>query len=595
MLAARHRALNCKPAYSLLTKPLAQVVLSKYYSTLSEPAKNGGLDRLRPRRVGGKPDLFALPKTPARTRFAPSPTGYIHLGSLRTALYNYLLARATGGQFIIRVEDTDRTRIVADAEARLYDDLKWAQLDWDEGPDVGGTFGPYRQSDRLSHYHKYADELLENGKAYRCFCSAHDLEKHKEHAATNRMSTNYPGTCRTIPKDEAEQRAATGETHVIRFKAGETVPIVDRVYGRFTKNEEEDDFILIKSDKYPTYHFANVVDDHLMEITHVIRGVEWLISTPKHVALYNALGWTPPEFGHVGLLTDTKGQKLSKRNQDIDISSYRRRGVLPSALTNWAALLGWSMGSGNNEVVKNLGELVKKFSFKFTKGNVQVNMSKLETFEHRHLTNLLREDPLDRKHLEEVLLDPLFDAIKRIDKEKNCTDTRPLLQQFSDRQTARDYILRTLQTNTTKYPQTIDVLLQNAYLVWSIPSDMYRASVEKSTNDVDTTTKEEQVMGALYSTLSTIPGSTWTQAEISRVLAEYISMLKTSDPDGTGSANPTAFVHSCIRFAMVGDYNVPCKASSVVLGLVGRQEALARLEKARQALKTYQGLNAVSS
>ncbi|KAL2891458.1 putative glutamate--tRNA ligase, mitochondrial [Ceratocystis lukuohia] len=597
MLPLRYRGASSIPTCNRLACSLVGVLGSRCYSTSSELAakSSAGLDRLRTRRVGGKADLFALPKTPARTRFAPSPTGYLHLGSLRTALYNYLLARATGGRFIIRVEDTDRTRIVADAEARLYDDLKWAQLDWDEAPDIGGMFGPYRQSDRLPHYHKYANELLESGKAYRCFCSSHDLEKHKEHAATNRQSTNYPGTCRSIPKSEAEQRASDGEVHVIRFKANGTVSIVDRVYGRFTKNEEEDDFILIKSDKFPTYHFANVVDDHLMEITHVIRGAEWLISTPKHVALYNAFGWTPPEFGHVGLLTDSKGQKLSKRNQDIDISSYRRQGVLPSALTNWAALLGWSMGSGNNEVVKNLEELVQKFSFKFTKGNIQVNMNKLETFEHRHLANLLREDPLDVTYLSEVLLNPMFDAIKRINMGKTDDEKQLLLGHFSNQQTAHDYILRVLQANSTKYPKPVDVLLQNPYLVWSIPSKTYRLSVENSANDADTMDKEDQVLNQLYDALSAIPEPLWTQAGISKTLTECIVELKAKTSEDSDQENPTAFVHSCIRFAVVGDPNVPCKASSVVLGLIGKNEALTRLQAARNALKMYRPLNPVPS
>ncbi|KKA26231.1 hypothetical protein TD95_000105 [Thielaviopsis punctulata] len=549
----------------------------KCYSTPAEAPRAGGLDRLRGKRPV-KMDPFALPKKPARTRFAPSPTGYLHLGSLRTALYNYLMARATGGQFIIRVEDTDRTRIVHDAEERLFDDLKWAQLDWDEAPDVGGPFGPYRQSDRLHHYHQHANQLLASGKAYRCFCSLHDLEKHKEHAATHRLLTNYPGTCRSIPLEEAEQRAANGETHVVRFKAEGTVPIIDRVYGRYTKNEEEDDFILIKSDKYPTYHFANVVDDHLMEITHVIRGAEWLISTPKHVALYNAFGWTPPEFGHVGLLTDHNGHKLSKRNQDIDISSYRRQGVLPSALNNWVALLGWSMGSGQNEVVKNLEELVKKFSFKFTKGNIQVNMQKLETFEHRHLINLLKEQPLNMELLTSALLNPMYDAIHHIDTTAKPAGYSTLLPAFAARSTGAAYILRLFQANTTKYPKTIDILTQNPSLLWSIPPATYTAHLSSSPRPA--AAREASTLRALRSLLAAVAAPEWTQKHIAGILAEYVETYKAEAPEGE---NPTAFVHACLRFAMVGGFDLPSKASSVALSLLGQEEAVKRLDNAVQA------------
>ncbi|KAF3345712.1 hypothetical protein VdG2_05948 [Verticillium dahliae VDG2] len=328
----------------------------------------GGLKTLRSKlQPKGSNILHELPKTPARTRFAPSPTGYLHLGSLRTALYNWLLARATGGQFLIRVEDTDQTRLVEDALPRLLKDLKWAELDWDEGPDIGGPFGPYVQSERLHHYTKHAEHLIETGHAYRCFCTAEELERHKQQTLDGGSLVNYPGTCRSVPPDQAARRAANGESHVVRFRSEGRPSFTDVVYGRYQKNEDESDFILMKTDGYPTYHFANVVDDHLMEITHVIRGVEWLISTPKHIALYDAFKWTPPTFAHAGLLCGPNGEKLSKRNRtiDIDIGAYRDQGILPSALNNWLALLGWSPSknaSAKGDVFPSMDELAKKFS-----------------------------------------------------------------------------------------------------------------------------------------------------------------------------------------------------------------------------------------
>lgn len=236
------------------------------------------LSQVRHYALIGKPNAaveprWVLPKTPARTRFAPSPTGYLHLGSLRTALFNYLLAQATGGQFILRLEDTDQSRLVSDAEQVLYDDLRWAGLHWDEGPDKGGPFGPYRQSERLDLYKQHATALLESGRAFRCFCTKEQNDLNVAQAAAGGGAAHYPGTCTHVELGESDSRAANGEPHAIRFKSAEQpVSANDIVYGIYRKAEREDSFIIMKSDGFPTYHFANVVDDHLMEITHVIRG-----------------------------------------------------------------------------------------------------------------------------------------------------------------------------------------------------------------------------------------------------------------------------------------------------------------------------------
>ncbi|KAL6711444.1 Glutamate--tRNA ligase mitochondrial [Coniothyrium glycines] len=333
----------------------------------------------------------ALPTSPARTRFAPSPTGYLHLGSLRTALFNYLLAQRTGGQFLLRIEDTDQKRTVPDAERRLLQDLRWAGLQWDEGPEVGGPYGPYKQSQRSAIYQEHAKKLLESGHAYRCFCSTERLNALAEHRHKLGLATDYDRTCASIPTEESDDRAHRGESHTIRLKVPDQYPTYkDLIYGTFrplkrrghvTETSFEDP-ILLKSDGLPTYHLANVVDDHLMKITHVIRGSEWMPSTPKHIAMYDAFGWTPPAFAHVGLLVDEHGKKLSKRNFDTDITSFQEMQIFPETLTNFAALLGWSHKEKSD--VMDLRTLIQNFSLKFTKGNTTVTFGKLHFLQRKH-------------------------------------------------------------------------------------------------------------------------------------------------------------------------------------------------------------------
>ncbi|KAF2867723.1 hypothetical protein BDV95DRAFT_581617 [Massariosphaeria phaeospora] len=345
----------------------------------------------------------ALPTSPARTRFAPSPTGYLHLGSLRTALFNYLLAKRTGGQFLLRIEDTDQKRTVPDAEERLFRDLRWAGLQWDEGPEVGGPYGPYKQSQRSALYREHAQRLLDTGDAYRCFCSTDRLNQLAEHRHKLGVATDYDRTCAGIDKGESDDRAARGEAHTVRLKVPDVYPAYhDLIYGPFkplkrrshlTESSFEDP-ILLKSDGLPTYHLANVVDDHLMQITHVIRGSEWMPSTPKHIALYSAFGWTPPHFAHVGLLVDEQGNKLSKRNFDTDIAAFQEMDIFPETLTNFAALLGWSHSEKSD--VLDLRRLVDTFSLKFTKGNTTVTFGKLHFLQRKHaaLRAVAGGDPL---------------------------------------------------------------------------------------------------------------------------------------------------------------------------------------------------------
>lgn len=296
-----------------------------------------------------------------RVRFAPSPTGYVHVGSLRTALYNYLFARHHNGKLILRIEDTDQSRYVEGAVDNLLSTMSWANLEYDEGPQKEGGYGPYFQSKRLDIYNKHMDILIRSDNAYPCFCSSERLNKVREEQAEKNESIMYDGACRHIPKEEALLRMQQ-ETHVIRLKIpeGETV-IEDIIRGevRF-ENGLIDDQVLIKTDGFPTYHLANVVDDHLMRISHVIRGEEWLPSTPKHVILYQAFGWELPQFAHLPLLLNRDRSKLSKRQGDVAVEDYRKKGFLVEALVNFVALLGWN--KGDDTEIFSLTDLVDSFS-----------------------------------------------------------------------------------------------------------------------------------------------------------------------------------------------------------------------------------------
>lgn len=317
-----------------------------------------------------------------RTRFPPSPTGFLHVGGLRTALYNYLFARKHRGRFIFRLEDTDRARAVAGAAENLIETLKWAGLNYDEGPDIGGPHGPYIQSERTEFYKKYAQELLESGAAFHCFCTPERLEEMRKKQEAHKLPPKYDGLCRGISDAEMKANMAKKIPHVVRQKIPESGKTEwrDLVRGDVSFNHDTiDDQILLKSDGYPTYHLANVVDDHLMEVTHVIRGEEWLSSTPKHILLYQAFGWKAPEFAHLPLLLNKDRSKLSKRQGDVAVEDYRAKGYLPEALINFVALLGWHPGGESTKEIFSLSELVEKFSLeKVHKGGAVFDVEKLD-------------------------------------------------------------------------------------------------------------------------------------------------------------------------------------------------------------------------
>lgn len=299
-----------------------------------------------------------------RVRMAPSPTGAAHVGTVRVAVFDYLFARHAGGTFILRIEDTDRTRFVPGSLEDMMASLRWMGMQWDEGPEIDGPVGPYFQSERLELYHKYAKQLIDEGRAYYCYCTKERLEETRKSQEAAKQPTGYDRRCRNLTDEQREELARDNPNPVIRFKMNleGTTELDDVVRGHVSfRNELQDDFVAIKADGFPTYHFANVVDDHHMGITHVIRGEEWLSSAPKHVQLYEAFGWEQPTWVHPPLILDEKGRKLSKRSDtQTRFSSYIEDGYLPEAMLNFLATMGWS--AGEDKKLYSREELIEKFT-----------------------------------------------------------------------------------------------------------------------------------------------------------------------------------------------------------------------------------------
>jgi glutamyl-tRNA synthetase len=339
---------------------------------------------------------------PARTRIAPSPTGHMHLGTARTALYDYLLAKKTGGQFILRIEDTDLKRTVPGAEQEIFDGLRWLGLQYDEGPDVGGKFGPYRQTERREIYSHHVKILVDNRSAYPCFCTTEQLEKTKQEQMKRKENPHYDGTCRDIDPDQAARRIANGETYTIRFrmpKEGATIAH-DHLRGDIsTENKQLNDYVLLKSDGLPTYHLAAIVDDHEMGITHVLRGSEWLGTFPLHVNIVRAFGWDEPTWIHLSVFLKPSGKgKMSKRETvaamkdgySIFIKDMNELGFTPEGVLNWSALMGWGVAEDD---VMNLDQMVERFSVdSLTPSPAAINFQKLDHFNATHIRLFTTED-----------------------------------------------------------------------------------------------------------------------------------------------------------------------------------------------------------
>lgn len=322
-----------------------------------------------------------------KVRIAPSPTGDPHVGTAYIGLFNYAYAKHNGGEFILRIEDTDRTRFSADSEQQIFDAMKWLGLYYDEGPDVGGDFGPYRQSERMGMYKKYADMLVDNGGAYCCFCTQERLTSLRERQVAMNQAPGYDGHCRKLTKQEVEQKKANNEPYIIRLKMpydGQTI-VKDMLRGDIVfENSKIDDQVLLKSDGFPTYHLANIVDDHLMGITDVIRAEEWIASTPKHVQLYKAFGWEEPKWYHMPLLRNADKTKISKRKNPVSLNYYRQEGYLKEAMLNFLALMGWSMPE--DKEIFTLDEMINNFTFdRISLGGPVFDLVKLGWVNNHHM------------------------------------------------------------------------------------------------------------------------------------------------------------------------------------------------------------------
>lgn len=331
-----------------------------------------------------------------RVRFAPSPTGALHIGGARTALFNWLFARNQKGRFILRIEDTDRERSTIEANQAIFHGLEWLGLDWDEGPNVGGPHCPYYQTERLEIHQRHAGQLLKEGKAYYCFCTAEELARKRSEAEARKEAPRYDGTCRKLPEAEIKKKLDSGMPKIIRFllpPVGETV-VEDMVRGKVTfKNELLDDFVILKSDGFPTYNFACVVDDHLMEITHVIRGDDHLSNTPRQILLYQAFGWELPCFAHIPMILAKDKARMSKRHGATSVIAYRDIGYLPEAMLNYIAKLGW--GCGDQEIFSR-EELTNKFSLAGVNKNPAIfDIEKLNWLNGQYIRKILPERLID--------------------------------------------------------------------------------------------------------------------------------------------------------------------------------------------------------
>lgn len=364
-----------------------------------------------------------------RVRFAPSPTGYPHVGNIRTAMFNWLFARHCGGSFIVRIEDTDVARKVEGAVEAIMEGLRWLGLDWDEGPEVGGNYGPYFQSERLELYQQAAQRLILQGAAYYCYCSPQRLEEMRTEQVRLKQPPGYDRRCRELSQEERSRKEAEGITPVVRFKtplSGQT-RYTDLIYGDVVfEYSTIDDFVLLKSDGYPTYHLANVVDDHAMEISHVIRAEEWISSTPRHLLLYQALGFEPPLYVHHPMILGPDRAKLSKRHGAVSILEYREQGYLPETMFNFLSLIGWSLDDKTE--IMSRQELVENFSLeRIGKTGAIFNREKLDWMNGVYIRSLSLEDFTQRAF--PFLDSGLPPAVKRPLSTEYIRQIMPLIQE----------------------------------------------------------------------------------------------------------------------------------------------------------------------
>lgn len=480
-----------------------------------------------------------------RTRFAPSPTGYMHIGNLRTALYTYLIAKKAGGKFILRIEDTDQERYVEGATEIIYRTLKRVGLNWDEGPDIGGPVGPYIQSQRMGIFKKYALELVEKGEAYYCFCDKDRLTELKAVQEASGVSPMYDRHCRNLPKEEIEKNLAAGVPYVIRQKIPleGTTTFHDELYGDITvDNSTLDDQILLKTDGMPTYNFANVVDDHLMGITHVVRGNEYLASSPKYNLLYKAFGWEVPKYIHVEHIMKDKHNKLSKRNGDASFEDLMEKGYLSEAVINYIALLGWAP-KGEREIF-SLKELIDEFDIS--------GLSKSPAI----------FDPLKLRAIN-------AEYIRRLAPEKFAEHAAPYIRQTVKREDVDlGKIAALLQNRTevfTDIPEQVDFIDR-------MPDyDLSLYVNKKMKTDCDTSL---DALERALPVLEAIPQERWNEQTIHDELFKLIAEM--------GVKN--GYILWPVRVAISGKQFTPGGAIEIA-DIIGKPDTIARMKRSIEMLK----------
>lgn len=477
-----------------------------------------------------------------RTRFAPSPTGYMHIGNLRTALYAYLFARHSGGVFVLRIEDTDRKRNIPAAVQVIYNSLKLAGMEYDEGPEKDGGYGPYVQSQRKPIYLKYADELIKKGGAFRCFC-----QKPEGKPSTGSRKTEVRDPCRSISSEESLTRMEAGEVYVVRQRIpdeGKT-SFDDHVFGRITvDNSGLDDQILIKSDGLPTYNFANVIDDHLMNITHVIRGLEYLSSTPKYNLLYQSFGWPVPEYAHLPHISKESGKKLSKREGDASFQDLIDKGYLPEAIVNYIALLGWN--PGDEREYFTMDELVKVFSIdRIGRSKAMFSMQKLEWLNGVHIRKM------DIEEFHRVVSPFYSDAVKtRFDTLKISRIIQPRIEKLGDTQPFIGFLLE-----------------PRPYVPELFASEKAKVTFESS---LETLVRISPILERL---------DEWTNEKLYESISGY----------ARANGFKTGVVMWPIRIALSGQDTTPGGATELA-EILGKEETIKRIAAAAVYLKKVSGL-----
>ncbi|XP_078613226.1 nondiscriminating glutamyl-tRNA synthetase EARS2, mitochondrial-like [Branchiostoma floridae x Branchiostoma japonicum] len=488
-----------------------------------------------------------------RVRFAPSPTGMLHLGGLRTALYNYLFAKAHNGSFILRIEDTDRTRLVPGSEESLEEMLRWAGLEPDEGPTKSGKYGPYRQSERVKIYKEKTQELIERGSAYYCFCTPHRLELLRKEAARRKEVPRYDNRCRQLSQEECRRRLEDGVPHVVRFKLEDNAqPFTDLVFGitRHDVASVEGDPVILKGDGFPTYHLANVVDDHLMQISHVLRGQEWLISTGKHMMLYRAFGWTPPQFAHLPLLVNKDGTKLSKRQGDIFANHFREKGYLSQAVLNFITFCG--AGFHDNKKVRTLEDMVAEFSLaRVVEHPARLDWDRLQEFQREHLARLF-----GTHHGQTQIVQNLRELI-----------VQKYGERFSGSSILLDeYILKVLETRMGHFTLLSDLVSPDFQYLWGQP-DITVQELSMITSHT------RPVLRTVHEALQDMSTNQFTLEEVGS---------KLRDVSKTHKAVKYSTLMKMLRFVLSGRQVGPSVAE--MMTTLGQTETLKRLNNALSLL-----------